>query len=122
MRHRRRLAHQTALPDTRWSHHIDHCAVAIDGALKQALDGGHFPLPTNKIRLSTPDGVMLFAHAQQLTGGHRRVGTLDLNQLRFAESRSTLSQSRCGRAEHHPTGRSPRFRPLRHTDLFIGRV
>ena len=39
---------------------------------------------------------MPFPHAQQPTGGHRFVGTLDLNQLRFAESRCALNQSDAG--------------------------
>jgi len=69
--------------------------VAVDGALQQALDRGHLPSPTDQIRLSTPDTPALFVHAQQPMGGHRRVGTLDLNQLRFAEDCSALNQSRC---------------------------
>ena len=60
---------------------------------------------------------MPFAHPQQPTGGHRRVGTLDLNQLRFAESRSAINESRCRRAEHHPTGPGHRFHPLREAHL-----
>ena len=67
-RHRRNLAHQTALADAGWPHHADHRAVAVDRTLQQALDGGHLPPPTDQIRLSTPDGAMLFAHAQQAMG------------------------------------------------------
>ena len=67
--HRRDLAHQTALADARWPHHADHSAVAVDCAVQQALDGGHLPPPTDQIRLGTPDSAMLFAHAQQPTGG-----------------------------------------------------
>ena len=48
---------------------------------------------------------------------HRLVGTLDLNQLGFAESRCAINQSRGGRAEHHPARRSDRLHPLRHPDL-----
>jgi hypothetical protein len=44
-------------------------------------------------------------------------GTLDLNQLRFAESRRALNESRCRRTEHHPTRRCRRLHPLRHADL-----
>jgi hypothetical protein len=61
---------------------------------------------------------MPVAHAQQPTGGHRFLGTLDLNQLKFAESRRALDRSRCRRAQHHPTRRSHRFHPLRHPHLF----
>ena len=57
--------------------------MAIDSALQQALSGGHLPLSTNKIRLSTPDGAMLFPNTQQPTGGHRLVGTLNAEHLRF---------------------------------------
>ena len=48
---------------------------------------------------------------------HRFVGTLDLNQLRLAESRRAINQSRGGRAEHHPTRRGDRLHPLGHPDL-----
>ncbi len=91
--------------------------MAVDGTLQQALDGGHFPTPTDEIGLSTPASAMAFAHAQQPMGGHRLVGTLDLNHLGFAQSRSALNQSRGRRAEHHPTRRCHRFHPLRHADL-----
>ena len=50
-RHRRHLAHQTALADARWPHHTDHRAVAVDCAVQQALNGGHLPPPTDQIRL-----------------------------------------------------------------------
>ena len=50
-------------------HHADHSAVAVDCTVQQALNGGHLPPPTDQIRLSTPDGAMLFAHAQQPMGG-----------------------------------------------------
>ena len=116
-RHRRNLAHQTALADARWPHHADHRAVAVDCTVQQALDGGHLPPPTDQIRLSTPDSAMPFGHAQQPPGGHRLVGTLDLDHLRFAESRSAINQSRGGRAEHHPARRSDRLHPLSHPDL-----
>ena len=49
--------------------------------------------------------------------GTGSLGTLDLHQLRLAESRRALNQSRGGRAEHHPTRRCHRFHPLRHPDL-----
>ena len=71
---------QTALADARWPHHADHSAVAVDCAVQQALNGGHLPPPTDQIRLSTADGVMLIAHAQQATGGHRFFGALDPNR------------------------------------------
>ena len=89
----------------------------IDGTLQQAFNGGHLPAPTDQIRLSTPGSAMPVGHAQQPTGGHRRVGTLDLNQLRFAESRSALNQPRGRRTEHHSARRCRRFHPLRHADL-----
>ena len=60
---------------------------------------------------------MPFSDAQQPTGGHRRVGALDLNQLRFTESRCAAHKSCCRRAEHHPTRRSDRLHPLSHPDL-----
>jgi hypothetical protein len=43
--------------------------VAIDGAVQQPLDGGHLPPPTDQSRLSTPDGAMPVADAQQSMGG-----------------------------------------------------
>jgi hypothetical protein len=64
---------------------------------------------------------MPFNHAQQLTGGHRRVGTLDLSQLRFADSRCALNQPRGGHAEHHPAGRRSRLHPLSQSDLLTDR-
>ena len=60
---------------------------------------------------------MPFPHAQQPPGRHGLVGTFDADHLRFAESRSALDKSRCGRAEHHPTRRGHRLHPLRHADL-----
>ena len=116
-RHRRHLAHQTALADARWPHHTDHRAVAVDCTVQQALNGGHLPPPTDQIRLSTLDSAMPFPHAQQPMGRDRLIGTLDLNQLRLAESRCAINQSRGGRAEHHPTRRSDRLHPLRHPHL-----
>ena len=89
----------------------------VDCTLQQALDGGHLPPPTDQIRLSTLDGAMPFPHAQQPAGGDWLVGTLDLNQLRLAESRCAINQSRGGRAEHHPARRSDRLHPLSHPDL-----
>ena len=56
-------------------------------------------------------------HAQQAMGRDRLIGTLDLNQLRLAESRCAFNQPCGGRAEHHPAGRSDRLHPLSHTDL-----
>ena len=94
-RHRSHLAHQTALTNASWPHHADHRAVAIDGAVQQALDSGHLRLPTDQIRLSTPGSALPVAHAQQPMNGYGHVGTLDLNQLRFAESRHAINKSRC---------------------------
>jgi hypothetical protein len=48
-RHRRHLAHQTALTDARRPHHADHRAVAVDRAVQQALDGGYLPPATDEI-------------------------------------------------------------------------
>src|SRR6516162_9437193 len=75
--HSRDFTHQTALANARWPHHADHRAVPVDGALQQPLDGRHLPPPTDQIRLSTVDAATLFTYAQQSTGGHRRVSTLD---------------------------------------------
>ena len=60
---------------------------------------------------------MLFAHAQQAMGGHRFIGTLDVDHLRLTERRCAINQSRGGRAEHHPARRSDRLHPLSHPDL-----
>ena len=95
----------------------DHRAVPVDGTLQQTLDGSRLPAPTNKIRLSTPDSARPIAHPQQPTGGHRHVGTLDLDQLSVAECCGATNKSRSGRAEHHTTGRGHRLHPLGHTDL-----
>ena len=83
IRHRRHLTHQTALANARRPHHADHRAVAVDGALQQALSGGHFPPPTDQIRLRTPDSAMPFAYAQQAMGRDGLIGTLDAHHLRF---------------------------------------
>jgi len=64
---------------------------------------------------------MPFNHAQQLTGGHLRVGTLNLNQLSLAQGRCAFNQSRRGRAEHHPTRRGNRLHPLSHPHLLTDR-
>ena len=48
---------------------------------------------------------------------HRFIGTLDLNQLRLAESRYTINESRGRCAQHHPAGRSDRLHPLSHPHL-----
>ena len=101
--------------------HADHSAVAIDRAVQQALDGGHLPPPTDQSRLSTPDGAMPVADAQQAVGAHRLVGTLDLNQLGLAQGRCAINESRGGRAEHHPTRRGDRLHPLSHADLLTDR-
>ena len=78
-RHRRHLAHQTALADTRRPHHADHRAVAVDGTVQQALDGRHLPAPTDQSRLGTADSAMPFADGQQAMGAHRLVSTLNLD-------------------------------------------
>ncbi len=89
-RHRRHLAHQTALADARWPHHTDDSAVAVDCTVQQAFNGGHLPPPTDQIRLDTLDEAMPFLHAQQPLGRDGLIGTLDLNQLRLTESRLRL--------------------------------
>ena len=96
-------------------------AVALDCTVQQALNGGHLPPPTDQIRLSTPDSVMPFAHAQQAAGGHRLIGTLDLNQLGLTQSRCAINQPCGGRAEHHPARRGDRLHPLSHPDLLADR-
>src|SRR5271166_305996 len=89
-RHTRHLANQTALADARWSYHADHSAVPVDGAVQQALDGGHLPAPTDQIRLSAPDRPIL-AHAQQAADRNVVIGTLDANRLRLTESRCAIN-------------------------------
>ena len=64
---------------------------------------------------------MPVSHAQQPMGGHWLVGTLDPNQLRLAESRCAINQSRGGGAEHHPARRSDRLHALSHSDLLTER-
>src|SRR5260370_3410222 len=103
--HSRKLAHQTALADAGWPHYPDHCAVAIDCAVQQPLDGGQLPPSTHQIGFSTPDTAVPFLYAQQPLGGHRCVGTPYLNQLRSTEVRCAINESCGGRAEHHPTRR-----------------
>ena len=94
-----------------------HSALTIDRTVQQALNGGHLPAPTNQSRLRTPDARMPFAYAQQAMGGHRFLGALDPNHLRFTENRHPVHQPRGGRAEHHPTRRSDRLHPLSHPHL-----
>ena len=91
--------------------------MAVDGTVQQALDGGHLPPPTDQIRLSAPDGAMLISDVQQPMGRDGLIGTLDLNQLRLTEGRCAVNQSRCGLAEHHPTGGRDRLHPLSHPHL-----
>src|SRR6516165_7638254 len=116
-RHRRSLTYETALTDARRPYETYDCAVTVDGALQQALNGGHLPAPTDQLRLTTPASAMPGAHAQQPMGRHGRFATLDLNQLRFAERCSALNESRRRGAEQHPTRRGNRFHPLRHPNL-----
>src|ERR1700753_3300243 len=91
--------------------------MAIDGAAQQALDGGQFPAPTNKIRLSPPDGVTPVPHAQQPLGSHGLDGTFDLNKLSLTESHGAINQPRCRWAQHHPAVRRHRLHPLGYADL-----
>src|SRR6478672_4281071 len=84
--HRRNFAHQTAFADARRADHSDHSALPSDCTLQQPLNGGHLPAPTDQIRLSTPDGVMPFSHAQQAMGGHWFLGTLNVNELSLTHS------------------------------------
>ena len=60
---------------------------------------------------------MVFSDAQQPTGGHWLIGSLNVDHLRFTEHHRALDQSCGGRAEHHPTSRSGRLHPLSHPDL-----
>ena len=64
---------------------------------------------------------MPLLHAQQSLGRDRLVGALDPNQLRLAQRRCAINQSRGRRAEHHPARRSDRLHPLRHSDLLTDR-
>ena len=64
---------------------------------------------------------MPFPDAQQPLGGHRFIGTLDLNQLGLDQGRRAINQPCGGRAEHHPTRRSNRLHPLSHPDLLADR-
>ena len=97
--------------------HADHSALPSDCTLQQPLNGGHLPPPTDQVRLSTPDSPVLFLHAQQSTGGHRPVGTLDAHPLRLTESRCAVNQPSRGQTEHDPARRSRCFHPLSHTNL-----
>ncbi len=92
--------------------------LSTSGVAAVAPRRSHLPAPTHKSRLRTRDRTIPLRHPQQPMGGHWLIGTLDLNQLRFAQSRRALNKSRGRRAEHHPTGRGHRFHPLGHTDLF----
>src|SRR6476619_6412540 len=87
------LAHQTALADTRRPRETHDCAVALEGALQQALHGGHLPPPTNQSRLRTPDPRMPFAHAQKAKGGHRFLGALNPNHLRSPGTAPSTSRA-----------------------------
>src|SRR6476659_5325502 len=115
--HGRKLAHQTALPDTRRPDDAHHRAVTIDRPVQQALHGGHLPAPTNQSRLRTPDPRMPFAHAQQAKGGHRFLGALNPNHLRFTQNRRPVHQPRGRFRQHHPTRRRHRLHPLSHPHL-----
>ena len=68
----------------------DHSAVAVDGTVQQALDGGHFPSPTDQVRLGAPDRPIL-AHAQQAADRNAFIGTLDPNRLRLTQSRCAIN-------------------------------
>ena len=59
--------------------------MAVDGTVQEALNGGHFPCPTDQIRLNAPDRPMP-DHAQQPVCEYTLFGTFDLNQLRLAKS------------------------------------
>ena len=48
--------------------HGDHRAVAVDGAIQQALDGGQFPSPPDQIRLQQRPRGAAVGHAQQPPG------------------------------------------------------
>src|ERR1700757_561302 len=91
--------------------------MTVHGAVQQALHGRQLPPPTDQIRLGMPGSAMLFTHAQQATGRNWFIGTLDLNQIRFAERCSVLNESRSRVAEHHSTRRGHRLHPLSHPDL-----
>ena len=92
-----------------------------DGTVQQVLNGGHLPLPPNKIRLSTPDSAMLLTHAQQAMGHDWFLGTLNAHHLRITNNHCAIDQSCGGRAEHHPARWSYRLHPLRHSDLLTNR-
>src|ERR1700739_4168668 len=49
--HRRNFTHETAFAYARRADHADHRALAIERTLQQACNGGHFPPPTDQIRL-----------------------------------------------------------------------
>src|SRR5262245_14354050 len=99
-RHRRNLAHQTAFPNTGWSDHPGHRAMAVDGAVQKPLDRAHLPSATDQFQLSTFDRSTMFCHAQQPMGGYWLAGPLDVDQLALAESRCVLNQACGGRADH----------------------
>ena len=113
----RQLVDQAALTDAGRADGRDHLAVPLRGTLQQALDGGHLPVPTNKVRLGTSPDVTPFVYAEQPPGGHRLVGAFDVDMLNFAETRNPVDKFGCRRAEHHATRRGHRLDPLGHTDL-----
>jgi hypothetical protein len=106
--------HQTAFA---YARRADYADLPGDCTLQQPLNGGHLPPPTDHLRLSTTDRAVLVAHAQQLTGGHRFLGTFNTDHLRFTESRCAINQPSRGLTEHDPARRRRCFHPLSHTDL-----
>jgi hypothetical protein len=58
---------------------------------------------------STPDGAILFTHAQQAMGALWFLGTLGADQLRFTQSCTITNQSCSRRTEHHRTRRNGRL-------------
>ena len=78
--HRRNFTHQTAFADAGRADHADYGAVAITCTVQQAFNGGHFPLPTDQVRLRqwrpscyqviSVDNVTEVEQRQQ--GGHAR--------------------------------------------------
>ena len=95
--------------------------MAIDCAVQQAFNRGQFPVPTDQIRLSTPDSMTPLRHAQEPLGAGRLMGSFDADTLHFTESRSALNQPRCRLTQHHPAGRGDRLHPLRQPDLLADR-
>ena len=118
----RQFGDETALPDARRRRHSDDGPRARDRPVQHAGQRGQLPLAANKCRVAAADCPVL-GHPQQPPSGHRKLGALDADQLRFIEDDRLIDQPRGGVAEHHSSRRRCRFHPLGKADLLTdGRV